>query len=300
LNSISRLLVIYRKNLKLTQKQLVLKLSCFDDEFKGVNTVTISRWETDTTTPNLSKKHKLMSFLFKNGCLKNSDCREIIRGCYKNLHTPLHQIFSKNYQYIIGNFPEQKGVSNYNFFSLNGFEFAREYIEHIVDIEKASNVENYYTTSTKELYDLTLQNSTFSVICERKKQHLGHFIVFKLKNDVAEDIAYHRRSEMSITKEDICPTYERGTYYIHAMYGRNPKIAAQLNVKAYLHFLDNIEYIDNIMIFSSRKDGTNISKDYGIKLVAKGIDETYNFEWNGMLSPVEDILLSYTVLKLSF
>jgi DNA-binding XRE family transcriptional regulator len=300
LNPISQLLVIYRKHFELTQKQLVLKLSYLDDEFKGVNTVTISRWETDTTTPNIKKKHKLMSFLFNNGCLESSACREIIRGCYKNLHEPLYQIFSKNYQYIIGNLPEQKGVSDYNFISLKNFKFAKEYIEHIVDIEKASNVKSYYTTTPKELYDLSIEKASFSIICERKKQHLGHFIILKLKNDVAEDIAYHRRSEMSIKTEDICQPYEKGTYYVHAMYGRNPEIAAQLNVKAYLYFLDNIEYIDNIMIFSSRTDGANITKDYGIKLVAKGIDETYNFEWHGMLSPVEDILLSNTVLKLAF
>jgi len=300
LNPISELLILYRKYFNLTQKELVLQLSYFDDEFKALNIVTVSRWETGTTSPSLNKKFKILTFLFQNKCLENSECKNIIRKCYENLHDSLHKVFSKNYQYIIGNLPEQKGVSSYHFLSLKGFEHSREYIEHIVDIERASNVQNYYTTTIKELHELSNQSSSFSIICERKKQHLGHFIMFKLKNDVAEDIAYHRRSEMSITTNDICQPYEKGTYYVHAMYGRNPEIAAQLNVKAYLHFLDNIEYIDNIMIFSSRKDGVNITKDYGIKLVSTGIDEIYNFKWHGMLSPVRDILFSNTVLKLAF
>jgi len=300
LNPICKLLYTYRNHFNLTQKKLVLKLSYFDDEFKNLNTVTLSRWETDTTTPSLKKKRKLMSFFFQNECLKSDECRHIIRGCYENLHNSLHQVFSKNYQYIIGNLPEQKGISEYQFLSLKTFISAKEYIEHIVDIEKASNIENYYTMSTNTLYKLSLHTSSFSMVCERKKQHLGHFIMFKLKNNVAKDIAYHRRSEMSLTKDDFCQPYEKGTYYVHAMYGRNPEIAAQLNVQAYLHFLDNVENIDNVMIFSSRKDGANITKDYGIKLVAKGVDETYGYKWHGMLSPVEDILFSDTIIKLIF
>ena len=138
------------------------------------------------------------------------------------------------------------------------------------------------------------------MVCERKQQHLGHFVMLKLKTNVAEDIAYHRRSELSLSEEDFCAPSEKGTYYVHALYGCNPKIAALLNVKAYLYLFDHMEYIDKLMIFSSRTDGMLLTKDYGIREVASGKDETYGFEWHGMLSPVEDILFSDTVLKLVF
>lgn len=131
-------------------------------------------------------------------------------------------------------------------------------------------------------------------------QHLGHFVMFKLKNDVARAIANYERSECSLKEEDFCPAYEKGTYFVHALYGRNPKVAAKLNVEAYLFMLDNMEYIDNIMVFSSRIDGRTITRDYGITSVAKGYDEKLGMKWEGMLSPVEDILFSDTVLKLVF
>ncbi|BAF71361.1 hypothetical protein SUN_0401 [Sulfurovum sp. NBC37-1] len=88
--------------------------------------------------------------------------------------------------------------------------------------------------------------------------------------------------------------------YVHALYGRSPKIAAELNVKAYLYLFVHMDTTDNVMIFSSRTDGVLLTKDYGIKVIASGEDEEYGFEWHGMLSPVEDILFSDTVLKLTF
>jgi hypothetical protein len=57
---------------------------------------------------------------------------------------------------------------------------------------------------------------------------------------------------------------------------------------------------DNVLIFSSRKDGVLLTRDYGIELIDSGIDETFGFKWHGLMSPVEDILLSDTVVKIIF
>jgi hypothetical protein len=55
-----------------------------------------------------------------------------------------------------------------------------------------------------------------------------------------------------------------------------------------------------VLIFSSRKDGVLLTRDYGIELIDSGIDETFGFKWHGLMSPVEDILFSDTVVKLIF
>ena len=299
MNPIAKLLYAYRKHNKLTQKELGEALSVYDEEFKSVNTVTLSRWENSTTSPGLQKKKKLLYFLLAHDCLQCQECRSTIRECYENLYDSLQKIFTDNYQYIIGNLPEQKR-DEYYFHVLGRNDPYREYVEHTVDIEKASNVPGYYIVSPKKLEQWCRYPSSFALICERKKQHLGHFVMLKLKTNVAEDIVYHRRSELSLEEEDFCAINTKGTYYVHALYGCNPKIAALLNVEAYLHLFDCMETVDNVIIFSSRTDGMLLTKDYGIKEVASGKDETYGFEWHGMLSPVEDILFSDTVLKLVF
>jgi len=122
----------------------------------------------------------------------------------------------------------------------------------------------------------------------------------KLNNHVALEIAHHQKNEFDLKSSDFCDLNECGTYYVHALYGRSPKIAAQLNVKAYLHLFENLKYIDNIMIFSTRTDSLLLTKDYGIKIIDRGENDEYGFEWYGMLFSIEDILFCSTVIKLVF
>ena len=299
MNTISKLLIEYRKYHNLTQKNLVEELSDFSVDFKALNCVTLSRWETGTTTPGLSKKRSLLNFFADKECLKDGICHDIVKDRYENLYEPLSGVFTRNYQYLIGNLPEQR-TGEYTLYTLKNFIHKKEHTEHIIDIEKATNATNYYTLIPEILEQWCAHPSSFCMICERKKQHLGHFVMVKIKNSVAKDIAHYQRSEFSLTENDFCTPNEPGTYYIHALYGRSPKIAALLNVEAYLHLFEQLQTTDNVMIFSTRTDGVLLTKDYGIKVLAKGEDEEYGFNWHGMLSPVEDILFSDTVLKLVF
>ncbi len=300
MNAISDLLVQYREYAGLTQKALVETLSTYSDEFKNLNTVTMSRWETGTTTPSLYKKKLLLHFFANSKCLSSDGaCHDIIQEAYEKLYEPLSTVFTRNYQYLIGNLPEQR-IGQHTLQNLKIFPQREEYIEHIIDIETATNATNYYAITPTILRQWCSIPSTFCVIAERKKQHLGHFIMLKLKNHVAEEIAHHKRNEFDISSNDFCDIRENGTYYIHALYGRSPKIAAELNVKAYLHLFENLKYTDNVMIFSTRTDGILLTKDYGIEIIDSGEDDEYGFKWYGMLSPIEDILFSDTVLKLVF
>ena len=300
MNRISPLLTAYRKLHKQTQKDLVNELSQYSNNFRALNTVTLSRWETGTTTPSLNKKKLLLHFFANTQCLiSDASCRNIVQEAYESLYEPLNTVFARKYQYLIGNLPEHR-TGQHTLEDLKSFSQKEEHIDHIVDIETATNATNYYRLTPSILTQWCSYPSTFCIVAERKKQHLGHFIMLKLKNHVAEEIAHNKRSEFNLSKNDFCNVNENGTYYVHALYGRSPKIAAELNVKAYLHLFNHMNTIDNLMIFSSRADGILLTQDYGIKEVAHGVDEEYEFEWHGMLSPVEDILFSDTVVKLIF
>ncbi len=299
MNTIGQLLIEYRKSQGFTQQRLVNDLSSFSDDFKALNTVTLSRWETGTTSPSLGKKKTVLHFLVEKDAFSESNCHDILKDLYENLYEPLSSVFTRNYQYLIGNLPEHKTGAP-GFYRLHDFSYRREHIEHIVDIETATNATNYYSITPQRLTQWCAHPSTFAMISERKKQHLGHMIMLKLKNHVAEEIARHERSEFDIEENDFCGIYEKETYYVHALYGRSPKVAAMLNVKAYLHLFEHMQTTDNVMIFSSRTDGVLLTKDYGIEIIAQGEDEEYGFDWYGMMSPVEDILFSDTVLKLVF
>jgi transcriptional regulator with XRE-family HTH domain len=300
MNTLSKLLINYREHKRLTQQELVSELSQYSKDFKNINTVTISRWETGTTAPSISKKQKLLHFFAQTDCFySDTDCYYTMLSAYAELYEPLSTVFTKNYQYLIGNFPELE-LNNSHIHPLMTFSERKAHMEHIVDIETATNAPGYYTITPIQLEALCRHPSTFAIICERKRQHLGHFVMFKIKNSVAESVVRHKRNKYTLGVQDFCGPNEKGTFYVHALYGKNPKIAALLNVHAYIHLFKNMKTVDNVMIFSSRKDGILLTKDYGIELIAQGRDEKYGFDWHGLMSPVEDILFSDTVVKLVF
>jgi transcriptional regulator with XRE-family HTH domain len=291
---------LLRQEQGLTQEQLVDHLAFSTKEFEALNAVTLSRWETGTTSPSYKKKRELFKFCIKKGWLEKGSGRDYIRTQFESLYEPLTGVFQHNYQTLIANVPRLRiPLQEYELQNLRQQDEPYCY-EHIVDIEIASNPAGYYTVSPKTLQQRCHHPASFSLLCERKKQHLGHFIMFKLNPDAARHLVHNRLNENHINKTDLCPRGETGSYYIHALYGVNPTIAALLNTEAYLYLFDHMNSIDTISIFSSRKDGMRLARSYGITTIAHGKNKEFDFTWYGMQSPVEDILFSNTILKLIF
>jgi transcriptional regulator with XRE-family HTH domain len=297
---IGEFLRLVRREHGLTQEQFVEQLSATVKEFKALNTVTLSRWETGTTSPSYKKKRELLKFCANQGWQSGGSCSDFVRNRFEQLSKPLSGIFQHNYKTLIANVPTLRvPLEEYNLVDLGQAENL-DYFEHIVDIETASNPDGYYRVTPEQLRRLCHHPASFSVLCERRKQHMGHFAMFKLTNEAAQRLVHRKLDENMVAEEHLCPPEVRGSYYIHALYGINPTMAALVNARAYLFLFDNKELIDNIAIFSSRPDGMRLARSYGIKTVARGKHKECGFVWYGMLSPVEDILFSDTVLKLIF
>ena len=298
-NKIGKVIQEYRKCKKITQKDLVEALSLFDESLRSVNTVTMSRWETGATSPSISKRRILLRYLMEEGAMDCPACREILVEAYWRLLEPYRGLFSRRYQYIIGNYPDFPN-EEYRIEPLCEFGRPSEHLQHLLDIERVTNVAGYYQVSAERMKSWACHPGTFARVCSRNEQHLGHFVMVKISDALAEEIAYHRRSEYDIRAEDLLEKFQTGTYYVHALYGSNPRIAAILNIHAYLFMLEHYREISNLLIFSSRPDGKEVTKNYGIEIVAEGDDERYGFHWVGMMSPVEKILFSDAVLKTAF
>jgi transcriptional regulator with XRE-family HTH domain len=290
---------MYRERSGLTQKDLADELSYWSEDFASVNPVTISRWETGTTSPGISKKRELLKFLARNGCLRADACLDFFLERYRLLYDSLGRIFTSRYQYIVGNYPDF-GQEEYRVTPILEHEEWKRHLEHLIDIERITNVEGYYTPTAETVRRWCAHPGTLGILCERKGRNLGHFLMIKVDDRVARQIVRHEREEFDIDPDDLRGPDEPGSYYIHALYGSNPRVAALVNVEAYLHMLRHFETIENIAIFSSRPDGAEITRDYGIQLVARGKDPRYGFLWHGMLSPVEEILFADGIVKLLF
>ena len=300
MQAISKILTAYRKKCQLTQEQLCVDFSLFSDEFISLTPVTLSRWENGVSRASLFRQRLIMKYLISKELLKSEPFCSIVKERLEALPEPLSTVFDHTYESIIHNFPDFR-------VDLDAYEYIRideitstELLLHIIDIEVASHATGYYQTSPQQLRTLSEHPSSFSLLIERNGQHLGHFIMYKLKPESAKKIVHYTLSEHDIKLSDLAAVDEIGSYYVHAFFAVNPLLSAVLNTQAYLHFFELFESIDDIVILSSRKDGVRLARSYGIELQDKGFDERYSLSWNGMSSPVEDILFSDTVLKLVF
>ena len=292
---------LVRREHGFTQEQFVELLSSAMPEFQALNTVTLSRWETGTTSPSYRKKRSLLKFCVSRGWLSRGACRDFVRDRFAtHLCAGLSGMLQHNYKSLIANAPPLRvPLEEYEFKDLRREEDLLCF-EHIVDIERASNAEGYYTISPAHLQQLCHHPASFAICCERKKQHLGHMIMFKLTANAASRLVRYRLDENRLSLDDLCPEDQEGSYYVHALFGINPLLAALVNTRAYLHFFDHLDVISTVSIFSTRADGLRLSRAYGIRTVAHGRHPECGFTWHGMQSPVEDILFSDTVLKLIF
>ena len=294
------ILVQFRKLQTYTQKEFINTLSQFHEEFNALNPVTLSRWENGTTETSLYRKRLILKYFLSKGLFDSEQHRKLIRDRYTALYSPLSKVFEHNYETLIHNLPQLRiALDEYDKFSLTQCNKSFR-LQHIIDIEVASHAPMYYQNSVDQLQKLVSHPASYSLVIEKNHQHLGHFIMYKMPQEVSQKLINYELKEKELSYNDLCQPHESGDYYIHALYGVNPMMAAMLNVETYLYLFDNIKTINNIVIFSSRKDGVRLAKSYGIKVVQSGEDLQYDINWSGMSSPVEDILFSDTVLKLVF
>ena len=296
---IGKLIYSYRKEYGITQDALVEVLSSFSPNLKKLNTVTLSRWERGITSPSIAKKRDLLRFIVGSNNVKKSNVYMLIKEQYRLLVDATLSALPGANSLLLGNLPIFDNNENC-IHTLNDPDMKNTFLEHIIDIEQATHPSGYCKLSHDRMGKYLQTSSTFAILCTQNKQYLGHFIMLKIKSETAVAIANNQKSKYDILHEELCSIEEAGSYIIQAVYASNPQYAMLLKTEAYLFLLDNMDTVKDLVIFSTRTDGATMSKNYGIRQVAEGKDEKYGFKWFGMLSPIEDVLFSDTVVKLIF
>ena len=290
----------YRKENDLTQNAFVAALSVYNPSLKKLNTVTLSRWETGMTSPSVEKKRLLLKFLSKDEDLaKSTGLYPMLRERYKKLSDATTSVLPGPNASLVGNLPafDEKLDA---LCSLRDCEDQERLLDHIVDIERSTQPPGYYQLSQTLMAEYLQVPSTFAMVCVRNKHYLGHFVMLKIKPETAVAIAHNERSKYDLRAEELCSNEEKGSYVIQAVYATNPQYAMRLKTEAYLFLLEHMAHTQDLLIFSTRTDGEILRKNFGIAQVASGKNEQHGYKWFGMLSPVEDILFSETVIKLIF
>jgi len=299
-NIIGRMLERYRERYGLTQQQLCERLQAFDASLDSVTPVTISRWENGVTAPRTARKQQLLRFFTANGALQEAQFYGMMQERYCLFLEPMRQFYARcTFAPIVGCYPALE-PEDYRLISPTVSDDAERYFRHIVEFERASLSGDYYSVSAQQLENWCRIPGTHALVCERMGQHMGHAVLLKISDRLAEAIAHGRRREYDIASEELLAPGQRGSCYFHALYGNSPYVTALMNVHAYLYLLEHYADIERVLIVGKREGAIRMLERFGIGKVAEGRDERCGLEWAGFLSPVEDILFSEAVVDAVF
>lgn len=286
-----------RERYGLTQEQLVQELYNAADEFSGLNTVTLSRWELGKTRPSLVKQVGIIK-LFQKYSTHFFPCfydqqnieEELCRVGIKNL-------IGHSKEHILNLPTEAFAFSDINTSHVRSHEDIELMLKmpHAI-LSGMSN--NFFNIDVRHLKSWALHPASLFIVAEHEDQFLGAFFVLRLKPDVFKKIISFEMHINDITQEDISDFQEKACSLPVGFFAYNEKVASLLFLRYYAHLLANQDTIIEV--------GTTPLLDGGRKIVEAmhltHIDDLKieNNTVSAYSAPLDDVLLNEDVLRMIF
>lgn len=286
-----------RERYHLTQEQLVQELYNSDDEFSGLNTGTLSRWERGSTQPNLSKQMSIVrlfqkhsTHLFPCFCDKDNIEDEICRVGIRNL-------IGNSKEHIL-TFPTSVfTVDKININHIRKDEDIELMLKMPLSIIKGIT-SNYFQVDINHLKSWALHPSSLFLVAECEGQFFGMLFALRLKPDVFKRVISFKMQIRDITEDDLAGFEEESCNLPIAFFAYNEKTATLLFLRYYAHLIANQDSIIEVgttpLLDGDRKLGKAIHLTHLADLkVESGTLSSYS-------APLEDVLINEDVLKMIF
>ena len=290
-----------REENSLTQEHLVQNLYEFDsDNFSGLDTSTLSRWERGTTQPKFSKQVGIIKYFQELGneafpCMDHFTLREIdnfiCRKCVEN-------ILGKNKQIIL-NFPSAPmDFQDMHVYRIEDPSKFKPAYALLMDMHKATNVP--YTQNSLETFEAwTVDPNSFFLACIYKNAFIGLLFTVKLKQNIFDQLMNFEIRRSDISEKDFASVDEEGSMILLASYAINTKAAIMLFSMLYAYLIKNQKKILEVGVMTSFEEVKKVVKNmklmlYKRKILDDGIKiDTYRAE-------LKKVLASENVVKMIF
>jgi len=286
-----------RERYSLTQEQLVQELYNSSDEFSGLTTGTLGRWERGATHPNLSKQvgivkvfQKYSTHLFP--CFYDQDKieDELCRVGIKNLigHSKVHVL----------KFPT-------NVFTVDDIKVShvRSHKDIAFMLKMPVSILNGITSNefkieVEQLTSWALHPTSLFVVAECDGQFFGMFFALRLKPDVFKKIISLEMHIHDITEDDFASFEEEACSLPFSFFAYNEKTASLLYIRYYAHLIANQNSILEVGTTPLLDEGRKVVKSMHLthlhdKVIEKGTLSAYS-------APLEDVLINEDVLRMVF
>ena len=288
-----------REHGQLTQEELVHDLYTYDIEnFEGLDTSTISKWERSITKPPPSKQVSVIKFFQKKTgmplpCWDKYSIEEtedlICKAGVRNLiGKRLH---------LIMNFPSgMMHIDDFKIYPIRNFERMNVLLEINMDIHQTNNHE-YTQISLEQFKAWALHPNNLFIACEYKGAFMGLFFTLRLKPEVFNKIMNFEMKKSDITEDDFASFDEMGYHYILSFYALNQKCATMLFIRYYAHLIANQKNIAQIGTITTMNDVKKVISNMNLAYHAGRITED-QIEIQSYDQTLSNILASENVVKM--
>jgi len=236
-----------RLGLNLTQEQLVQNLFIYDNEnFKNLETSTISKWEKGTPQPSTSRKLSMLKFFQEKTNMalpffSNYSVDEI-----KNMMSKDSMInFLGSSKQVVLNFPTHSAID----------------ISSIRKVSEIKNMDNILKISLdvkNELYydkcKLTVEHleewikfpENVFIVCKQYEQFYGLLFTLRLKPEIFEKLVNFEMQEAEISSEHFASINEPASNYFISFIALNKEVASLLFITYYSRLIKNQKSIISV------------------------------------------------------
>ena len=290
-----------RENAHTTQEELVSELYNHDKEnFENLDTVTLSRWERNTTKPNTLKLLSILKYFQKSThealpCWDHYSTEEV-----ENLicTVGMNNILSRSKQLIL-NFPsEMMQLDELKVYPIRDIQKAHALFELNMDLHNATN--HLYSQLKIEQFEAwAMHPANLFLACEYKEGFVGLFFSVRVRQEVFEKLLNFEMKKSEITEADFAAHDEVGSNFLLSFYAINHKVATMLLVRHYAYLIANQKRILEIGVTTSLTEVKKIVSNMNMHFYkSKQLEK--NTEFEAYRENLHKVLATEYVVKMIF
>jgi transcriptional regulator with XRE-family HTH domain len=288
-----------REHSQLTQEELVHALYSHNiDDFHGLDTTTLSKWERGITQPKISKQINIIKYFQERTnaalpCWESYSVKETEKLICK---VGMKNLLGKSKALIL-NFPDKMiAADDLKVSQLRNSEMIDKVIDINIDLDKGFN--HKFTELLPEHFkEWALHPSNSFFICEYKDQFFGLLFTLRLKPNAFEKIINFEIKEKDLTTNDFASFNEIGSNYIISFFSMNEKSASMLFIRYYAHLIANQKVIEEVGVATMMEDAKKIIDSINLKYHSSTLFKE-DLELQSYKETLPNFLASENVIKM--
>ncbi len=288
-----------RQKYQLTQEELVQELYNYDEDFIGVDTRTISRWEASQTKPSIDRQITVVKYFSAVSgktlsCFEDYSTQEIEAQICK---VGISNILGKNRELVL-NFPSSYIMAdNLKITHLRHSQAIDNTIKIVMRLDKEFT-DSYSQILGSDFKEWALHPSTLFLICEVDLQFFGLLFTLRLKPEIFDKIMNFEMQEKDINTSHFATFEEEGCSYFLNFFAQSQKAASLLYLRYYAHLIANQNSISKVGALTMMSEGKKLIERINISHKKDTTIDKYKI--SSYEAPLSDVLINQAVLKMIF